>query len=109
MCFIRSNHRNLSGFEVADVHVSTQNMNSPRSAGSIRNGRYDFNRAAGWICQNFSLKNLVMLAWDLGDDMVSGPKWIETERFDIEHDHGAAGREASELRRPVISIIRSST
>jgi uncharacterized protein (TIGR03435 family) len=60
-------------FEVADIKPSVPGR--PQKGGFQPGGRLDL--------QSFSLKNLVMLAWSVGDDMVAGPTWIETERFDI--------------------------
>jgi len=60
-------------FEVADIKPSAPG--AQQRGGFQPGGRLDL--------QNFSLKNLITLAWSLGDDMVAGPKWMETERFDI--------------------------
>jgi uncharacterized protein (TIGR03435 family) len=43
----------------------------------LQNGRVNL--------QGYTLKNLIMLAWDLnGDNMLEGaPKWLDTDRFDV--------------------------
>jgi uncharacterized protein (TIGR03435 family) len=59
--------------------------------------------------QNFSLKNLIMLAWSLGDDMVAGPKWMETERFDIvakaSGESGAGNVDGDTLRTMLRALL----
>jgi uncharacterized protein (TIGR03435 family) len=61
-------------FEVADIKPGVPGM--PGKGGFQPGGRLDL--------QNFSLKSLVMMAWSINNaDMVAGPGWIETERFNI--------------------------
>ena len=63
-------------FEAADVHVSTQSVNSLRSAPAIRNGRYEL--------KNYTMLELITLAYGLDQDrMQGGPGWITTDRFEI--------------------------
>src|SRR5262249_20854217 len=59
--------------EVADIKPS---MPGATQRGNLQpNGRIDL--------QAFPLKQLMLLAWDTADEMIVGPKWMETERFDI--------------------------
>jgi uncharacterized protein (TIGR03435 family) len=62
-------------FEVADVKAS----NGMRDAGKIQflpGGRIDL--------PNVTVKSLIMLAYDLQEDMIAGgPGWIDSDHFDI--------------------------
>jgi uncharacterized protein (TIGR03435 family) len=60
-------------FEVGDVKPSMPG--TPQRGGFQPGGRIDI--------QGFTLKRLMTLAWDLEDDMLVGPKWIESDRFNI--------------------------
>jgi uncharacterized protein (TIGR03435 family) len=61
-------------FEVADIKPSMPGTNGRR--GSLQpGGRIDLG--------GFTLKNFMSLAWDLPEDMIVGPKFIDTDRFDI--------------------------
>ena len=63
-------------FEVADI--------KPGLAGSEENIQF---QPGGRIdARGISLKDLIMFAWsidDNNDDMIDGPKWLDTQRFDI--------------------------
>ncbi len=61
-------------FEVADIRPSKPDA---KQNGRILNGRLDL--------EAFTLKNLIMLAWDINsDDLVAGmPKGAESARFDL--------------------------
>ena len=63
-------------FEVAVIKPSTPDSRQTRSPFQP-GGRLDL--------QGFSLKRLIMIAWDLnGDELLAGePKWLDSERFDI--------------------------
>ena len=60
-------------FEVGDVKPSMPG--TPQRGGFQPGGRIDI--------QGFTLKDMMKAAWDLQDDMLAGPKWIETDRFNI--------------------------
>ena len=60
-------------FEVAEIRMSKP---EEPPAGTIRNGRVDF--------QNFPLKNLIRLAWDLPEEMLAeAPKWMDSANIDL--------------------------
>jgi len=59
-------------FEVANIKPS---MPGAQSIGRIQNGRVDV--------QSLSLKTLITVAWDLNDDLLVGPKWMESANFDV--------------------------
>jgi uncharacterized protein (TIGR03435 family) len=60
-------------FEVGDIKPS---MPGAQQRGGIQpGGRID--------AQAFTLKQIMSLAWDLQEDMIIGPKWIETDKFDL--------------------------
>jgi uncharacterized protein (TIGR03435 family) len=63
-------------FEVAVVKPSTPDSRQTRSP---------FQPGGKLDLQGFSLKRLIMIAWDLnGDELLAGaPKWLDSERFDI--------------------------
>jgi uncharacterized protein (TIGR03435 family) len=62
-----------SEFEVGDLKPS---MPGAQQRGGIQpGGRID--------AQAFTLKQIMSLAWDLQEDMIIGPKWIETDKFDL--------------------------
>jgi uncharacterized protein (TIGR03435 family) len=61
-------------FEVADL--------KPSKPGTTRtNGR--LTKGGRVELTGMTLKDLVTTAWDLNDDMISYPKWMATERFDL--------------------------
>jgi len=64
-------------FEVASVKPVAPDAASRQARPDIKNGRV--------YLPNISLKNLILIAWDLnGDEFIPGaPKWLEDERFDI--------------------------
>jgi uncharacterized protein (TIGR03435 family) len=70
-------------FEVASVRqaapAGSQQSSGPRTtgAGSVS---VTFDRAT---YQNITLQSLLMSAYDLKPSQISGPAWIESERFDI--------------------------
>lgn len=59
-------------FEVAAI--------KPSKPGATETGGF---RASRLDLQAFTMKTLVAVAFDLDDDRVVGPKWMETDRFDI--------------------------
>jgi uncharacterized protein (TIGR03435 family) len=65
-------------FEVADIKPSDPNASSGpgRGGGFLPGGRLDL--------KGIALKDLIVIAWDtLPNLVVGGPKFIETDRFDI--------------------------
>jgi uncharacterized protein (TIGR03435 family) len=62
-------------FEVANIKPSAPGLTN--QIGRIQNDRLDL--------QNFPLKTLILLAWDMnGDEMLAGaPKFLDTARFDV--------------------------
>ncbi len=66
-----------SEFEVADVKPSAPNAAGPgRGGGFLPGGRIDL--------RGVTLKDLIVAAWDtMPDQIVGGPKFLETDRFDI--------------------------
>jgi len=71
-------------FEVADIKPSAPDARGQN--GRMQNGRLDLH--------NFTLKQLIQAAWDLGnnDDMVAGiPKSAESARFDVVAKVATAG------------------
>jgi bla regulator protein BlaR1 len=58
---------------------------------------YSWNTNPGRLTvQNMSLKNLIMVAWDVKSYQIAGgPKWLDADRFDI-----AAKMEESEAKAP---------
>ena len=64
-------------FEVADVRPSAPDRT--QRGGIQPGGRVDMSA--------YTLKSLMTLAWDIdGDRLVGGPKWLDTDRFDIVED-----------------------
>jgi uncharacterized protein (TIGR03435 family) len=85
-------------FEVAEIKPGVPG--APQKGGFQPGGRLDL--------QNFSLKNLIMLAWGLGDDMVAGPKWIETERFNLvakAYSEGGGNADSDTLRMTLRTLL----
>jgi uncharacterized protein (TIGR03435 family) len=64
-------------FEVADIKPSDPNASGPGRGGGFQpGGRLDL--------RGITLKQLVVIAWDTMPDLVvGGPKFIETDKFDI--------------------------
>jgi uncharacterized protein (TIGR03435 family) len=67
-------------FEVASLKPSDPNPGGGRGAPSrpdIKNGRL--------FLPQFSLKNLIMIAWDLNTDerLANAPKWLDDDKYDI--------------------------
>ncbi len=63
-------------FDVADVHVSAKSPNANQSGGFLRAGRYEIRKG--------TMVDLVRLAYGVdGDKVLSGPAWLDTDRFDI--------------------------
>jgi len=60
-------------FEVADIKPSLPN--GPQQGNIQPSGRIDL--------QGLPLKQIMMIAWDTAEDLIVGPKWMETERFDV--------------------------
>jgi hypothetical protein len=54
----------LPSFEVADVHVSTQSVNSLRASAAFRNGRYEI--------KNSTVVDLVSLAYGVDQEKIHG-------------------------------------
>ena len=73
-------------FEVASVKAST-----PISVGDMHNFRIltgprfgpGTEDATRWVCDNCSLGMLLASAYDLKRFQITGPKWIDSEKFDI--------------------------
>ena len=73
-------------FEVASVKPST-----PISVGDMHNFRIltgprfgpGTEDATRWVCDNCSLGMLLASAYDLKRFQITGPKWIDSEKFDI--------------------------
>src|SRR4051794_10027658 len=67
-----------SKFQLADIHTSARSS-TPRQfmrAGFYRGGRYEVRSA--------TMLDLVGLAYGIDTDKVmSGPSWLETDRFDV--------------------------
>lgn len=66
-------------FEVADIKLSPPGPpgGQPNRQPDIKNGRL--------YLPGMSLKNLILIAWDLNGDehLVNAPKWLDDDRFDI--------------------------
>jgi uncharacterized protein (TIGR03435 family) len=63
-------------FEIADVHVSPRSNNAYMTGGVLRGVRYEIRKA--------TMVDLVSLAYGVdGDKVLSGPSWLETDRFDV--------------------------
>jgi len=60
-------------FEVADIKPSMPN--GPQQGNIQPSGRIDL--------QGLPLKQIMLIAWDTAEDLIVGPKWMETERFDV--------------------------
>src|SRR5438105_12080381 len=68
----------LPSFEAADVHASPKNPNPNVQSlgGFVRGGRYQF--------RNATMLDLIASAYGMEPEKVlSGPSWLETDRFDI--------------------------
>jgi uncharacterized protein (TIGR03435 family) len=64
-------------FEVADIKPSTPDSKQTRNP---------FQPGGRLELFNFSLKTLIQIAWDINDPdtmLVGGPKWLDSEHFDI--------------------------
>src|SRR5665213_2318535 len=62
-------------FEIADVHTSPQSKNPSMRIGFIR-GRYEIKTA--------TMLDLVTTAYGVdASNVIGGPSWLETDRFDI--------------------------
>jgi uncharacterized protein (TIGR03435 family) len=63
-------------FEVASVRPARPDE---------RGGGYRFEPNGRAVISNFTLKNLIMVAWHLQDFQIAeGPAWIDSDRYDIE-------------------------
>ena len=62
-------------FEVAVIKPTPPDSTDPPRGGIQPGGRVD--------AHAITLKNMITLAWDIHPEMVIGPKWIDTDRFDI--------------------------
>jgi uncharacterized protein (TIGR03435 family) len=66
-------------FDVAEIKPSAAAQGGGRGGPQpeIKNGRL--------ILPGITLKNLVMLAWDLNSDeaLIGAPKWLDSDRFDV--------------------------
>jgi uncharacterized protein (TIGR03435 family) len=63
-------------FEIADVHVRPHSSNPFMTGGILRGSRYEVRKA--------TMVDLVSLAYGVdGDKVLSGPSWLETDRFDV--------------------------
>ncbi len=61
-------------FEVADIKPSDPDAKGQN--GRIQNGRLDL--------QNFPLRDLITIAWDINNDLLAGgPKFLESARYDV--------------------------
>ena len=85
-------------FEVATI--------KPSSGGDRRSAMM-FQPGGGFRATGVTFKTLLTLAYDLREFQISGgPKWIETDRFDItaKAEHGATANADSEPPRPMLSM-----
>ena len=91
--------RAAPSFDVASVKKS-----SPEAQG----GGFRFEDGGRAIITNFTLKNLIMVAWHLRDfQVISGPAWLDSERFDIEaRAEGNPDQEASRMMLRSLLIDR---
>jgi uncharacterized protein (TIGR03435 family) len=63
-------------FEVADVKVNTQKDPVPRKGGFLPGGKVDL--------PNGTFRQFLMMAYDVHSSLiVGGPKWIDSDRFDV--------------------------
>ncbi len=89
-------------FEAASIKPS-----DPSSAG------YSWNTYPGRLTvQNLSLKNLIMLAWDVKSYQIAGgPKWLDGDRFDVvakmdeSEANAARGKEADARIRMALQAL----
>jgi uncharacterized protein (TIGR03435 family) len=63
-------------FQIADVHVSPHATNPNMRGGVLRAGRYEIRQA--------TMVDLIRNAYNVDfDKVLSGPSWLETDRFDV--------------------------
>ncbi|SPE32579.1 conserved exported hypothetical protein [Candidatus Sulfopaludibacter sp. SbA3] len=63
-------------FDVADVRASARSTDSNLHGGFMRGGRYEL--------RNATMVDLIGRAWGVdADNVVGGPGWLETDRFDV--------------------------
>src|SRR5437868_6934412 len=65
-------------FDIADIHTSARSSspNVQMRSGFYRGGRYEI--------RSGTMVDLISQAWGIdGDKVLSGPAWLETDRFDV--------------------------
>jgi uncharacterized protein (TIGR03435 family) len=63
-------------FDIADIHLSPHSTNPFMTGGVLRAGRYELRKA--------TLVDLIRTAYGVdADNVVGGPNWLESDRFDV--------------------------
>jgi uncharacterized protein (TIGR03435 family) len=90
-----ASHADGAAFEVADVHASPHSLHPfPRS--NFHGGRYTMRQA--------SMVDLIAAAYGVdADNVLGGPAWLETDRFDIYAEAPAGATEVAQ--RPMLQAL----
>jgi uncharacterized protein (TIGR03435 family) len=83
-------------FEVAVVKPTDPDSKVPPGGGIQPGGRID--------AHGVTLMNMITLAWDIRPDMVVGPKWLDTDRFDMVAKAPNTGPESGKSAGPPIDV-----
>jgi len=83
-------------FEVAMVKPTDPDSKQPPGGGIQPGGRVD--------AHGVTLMNMITLAWDIRPDMVVGPKWLDTDRFDVVAKAPNTGPESGKSAGPPIDV-----
>jgi uncharacterized protein (TIGR03435 family) len=82
-----------AAFEVATLRLSDPNAPDVRSPGPLPGGRFEV--------RNFSLKQLIVLAWGLsGSELTGAPAWLNSARVDI-----TAKLPSTEATREIVGVV----
>jgi uncharacterized protein (TIGR03435 family) len=82
-----------AAFEVATLRLSDPNAPEVRSPGPLPGGRFEV--------RNFSLKQLIVLAWGLsGSELTGAPAWLDSARVDL-----TAKLPSTEATREIVGVV----
>lgn len=82
-----------AAFEVATLRLADPNAPEVRSPGPLPGGRFEV--------RNFSLKQLIVLAWGLsGSELTGAPAWLDSVRVDL-----SAKLPSTEATREIVGVV----